>query len=186
MLLSIEARVKFQNFMKRIILSASCFLLSLVAVGQGKPIPRDAAYYKTKGLQVFPEYRFAVKCDCLLEDTSDQVSGNNDLAYSCLQNTSSKSTVIMTQIIVKRVPGGYANASASKKAEIEASMLRMLGGKKVAFLGQNAVVTDYDNRGITGRAISFIRNGATYTFNMSTNDNLEGHFNSLTNNIIFF
>lgn len=172
--------------MERIILAFCCFLLSLTAVGQGKPILRDAAYYKAKGFQVFPEYRFAVKCGCLLEDTSDQISGNNDLAYSCLQNTTSKSTVIMTQILVKRVPGGYGNASSSKKAEIESTMLKMLGGKKVIFLGQSAVVTDYDNRGITGKAISFIRNGATYSFNMSTNDNLESHFNYLTSNIKFF
>ena len=46
---------------------------------QGSPIPGNAAYYKSKGFQVFPEYGLAIKPSCTLEDISNQMSGNNDL-----------------------------------------------------------------------------------------------------------
>ena len=172
--------------MKRIALSFCCLLLALIAVGQGKPIPRDASYYKAKGFQVFPEFGFAVKCDCLLEDISDQMKGNNDLAYGCYQNRGSKDNIVMTQIVAKRAPSSFLNASAAKKHEAENKLFSMMGGEKVVFLGQNAVVVNSTSNGNAGRAISFIRNGATYSFMMFTNNGLDSRFNYLTNNIKFF
>lgn len=165
-----------------------CFLIfhSLTPSRQGSPIPRNAAYYKSKGFQVFPEFGLAIKSSCLLEDVSNQMSGDNDLAYGCIQNESSKTAFIMTQLIVKRVPEGYLRASQSKKAEVENKMLTILGGERIVFLGQSAVLKNYVNRGLSSRSISMIRKGSIYTFNMSTNDDLSGQFNRLTNSVKFY
>jgi hypothetical protein len=153
---------------------------------QGTPIPRNASYYKSKGFQVFPEYGLAIKASCLLEDISRQMSGDNDLAYGCIQNENSNTLFIMTQLIVKRVPEGYMHASSSQKVEVENKMLSILGGERIVFLGQNAVLKNYTNRGFSSRSISMIKKGSVYTFNMSTNNDLNGNFNRLTNSIKFY
>ena len=88
--------IKVENIMKKIILSCCCFLLTLIVSGQGKPTPRDVSYYKAKGFQVFPDYGFAVRSSCLLEDISTQMKGNNDLAYGCYQNRGARDKIVMT------------------------------------------------------------------------------------------
>ena len=92
----------------------------------------------------------------------------------------------MTQIVVKRVPRVLLNASVTKKREAENQLFSMMGGERVVFLGQNAIVTNSTSNGNAGLAISFIRNGATYSFVIFTNDDLESKFNYLTNNIKIF
>ena len=163
-------------------------LFTLTAQAQQPPIPKDAAYYRSKGYQVFPEFEFAVKCPCTLSDISQRVHGDNDLSYGCTMNENSDEKFIMYQILVKKVPDGYLYASVDKKKEVEEKLFTSFDGetKRVVFNGVNAVVISYNNKGITGRAIAFIKNGATFTFNLMTNDGLEENFNSLTNNIKFF
>ena len=162
------------------------FLLSFVCEGQGIPSTRGAAYYKAKGFQVFPEYGFAVKCPCVLEDISMQSPGNNDLAYGCTQNGPSTSTIFFTQIIVKRLPGGYAQASRARRAEAQEHLFSTIGGTRITFLGQAATLKNYTSKGVAGRAIAFIKGNTLYTFNMMTNVDLDSRFNSLSNNIKFY
>ena len=141
---------------------------------------------RLKGSKFFPDYGFAVKSSCLLEDISTQMKGNNDLAYGCYQNRGARDKIVMTQIVVKRVPRVLLNASVTKKREAENQLFSMMGGERVVFLGQNAIVTNSTSNGNAGLAISFIRNGATYSFVIFTNDDLESKFNYLTNNIKIF
>jgi hypothetical protein len=156
---------------------------------QTDKIPRDATYYKSKGYQVFPEFGFAVKCLCTLGDISNQMKGDNDLSYGCVVNKDSQDKLIMYQILVKKVPEGYKHASAAKQKEFEDKISSFFTGdkKKVVFNNVNAIVVKYNhNNQFTGKAIIFIKNGATFTFNLMTNDGLEQKFNQLSNDIKFF
>ncbi len=170
-------------------ISIFAFIVFLItATAQQPPIPKDASYYRSKGYQVFAEFKFAVKCPCMLSDISQRISGDNDISYGCIVNENSDFHLIMYQILVKRVPQGYFSATTERKNQIEENLFNTMPGSKqrVVYNGVNAVVVSYESKGRTGKAIAFIKNGATFTFNLLTNDALEEKFNSLTNNIKFF
>jgi hypothetical protein len=150
---------------------------------------KDASYYKSKGYQVFSEFGFAVKCPKSLEDISSQMRAENDISYGCILNDNSRDKLVMYQVLVKKIPVGYLQASAAEKEKVEEQFFSSFSGekKRVIFNNLNAVVVSFIGKeDITGKAIIFIRNGATYSFNLMTNDGLEQKFNLLTNNIKFF
>ncbi len=163
-------------------------IMANLSHAQQNPIPKDASYYQAKGFQTFAEFNFAIKCPCSLSDVSHRSPGDNDLSYGCVMNENSDAKLIMYQILVKKIPAGYQDATPEKKKEVEEKLFSTFGGNKkiVSFNNVNAVIVSYSNKGITGKAMAFIKNGATFTFNLMTNDGLEEKFNSLTNNIKFF
>jgi len=150
-------------------------------------VVKDASYYQSKGYQVFSEFNLAIKCPCTLEDASKQTPGDNDLAYACIQNENSKEKLLMYQIIIKRLPVGYLNATEAEKKEAEKKLFDTFKGnsERVVFNNVNAVVVNFNEDIYTGKAIAFIKDGISYLFEVITNDLLTQKFNFFTNNIKF-
>ena len=179
------AMSRITHKLKLYLLLLGCTTLLLSSFHQGEPLPRDATYYKSKGFQVFSDYKLAVKCECTLQDGSRQIKNNYDLAYLCASGSKAAHSRFITQILVKKNPVGLASASATTKRELEEKLFSRLGGKRVTFNGQRAIVTDNSTDGTNGRAISFMRNGATFSFIIYADNNLDEKFSKFTNNIFF-
>lgn len=149
---------------------------------------KDEGYYQLKGYQTFPQFSFAVKCSCTLEDISRKMNGDYDLTQACIMNENSFDKLVMYQVLVKKCPEGFIHAPESERKKFEEKLSSFFEGQKqkVVFNGVNSTVISYTDKGRTGKAIVFIKNGATYTFNLITNDGLDQKFNALTNNIKFY
>jgi tetratricopeptide (TPR) repeat protein len=152
---------------------------------------RSEEYYQSKGYQIFPEFRIAVKCDCKLQDISTDTPGNFDISLGCANNTDSKEKVVMYQVMINKFPLSYSEATYAKKKKFAADFFSRLGStgnsKRVIFNNEDAIVVDYIYKGkIKGKSIAFIKDNANFGFNVMTNDNIDQKFNKLTNNIEFF
>lgn len=152
---------------------------------------KGEVYYKQKGFQTYPEFRLAIKSECLLNDVSLETPGNNDLAIGCVANQDSKERLVMIQITAKRFPAGYKDATVEKKKEIEDRFFdtfRKIGkSKEVVFKNNKALVVDYTYQGvISARSIVFIKGAVDYSFTIMTNDKLDEKFNKLSNNVFFY
>jgi len=151
-----------------------------------EPKDRDAAYYASKGFQIFPQYHLAVKCPVILKDISNQSKANFDFHFGGVENNST-----FYEIIVINFPLGYNDLSDEEKLKFEDKFLSEnfsgktvvteMAGKKI-----DATVMEYTHKQGQGKGIAFILEGKTFAFNIITNDNLTERFNTLTNNIIFY
>ena len=164
-----------------LIMFASLFLVSF-------QIPRDAKYYLSKGFQVFQQYNLAIKTPTKLEDIADKVKGNFDFCYGCFENKESKTDFAFYQIMINNLPTGFINASPERKKEFEEKFLyNTFQGeqKKVVFNGLNACVVSYKYQNYNGKVLLFLKGSNTFVFNLMGNE-IEGRFNALTNNIVFY
>lgn len=178
--------------MKRIKFLMLTLLFVAGLSAQGNPITRDVSYYKTKGYQVFESYRLAIKVPCALEDASNKVAAHYDLHYGGFEQPFNTTAGAFYQIIVRKVPAGYSDLSPKEKEKLQDET--MLGGGrdiKVVYLqiaGENikSYLFEHQKNDVKAKSISFFKGNYIYAFNVMSNDNLTGRFNTLTNNIIFF
>jgi len=151
-------------------------------VDDDNQVLKNADYYKSKGYQVFSEYDLALSCPCNLEDGSTQISEQYDFNYGCIENQNSKSNLVFYQILINKLPFEYKNLGAIEKEDFENKMLNLSGIKEckgfVFCDSINTKVCDYTKGEFSAKAMFFVWNGRTYIFNLITNDNLEGKFNT--------
>lgn len=151
-----------------------------------EPKDRDADYYISKGFQIFPQYKLAVKCPVKLTDISSKSKANFDFHYGGVENNET-----LYEIIVVNLPLGYYDLTVEEKIKLEQDFLTdkfpgktvitEMAGKKI-----NANVMEYSHKKGQGKGIAFILDGKTYAFNVISNNQVDKKFNSLTNNIIFY
>ena len=148
-----------------------------------QPIERDAAYYKSKGYQVFTDYQFAVKSPVTLEDISMRSNDNFDFNYAGISSDDS-----YYQIMIIKLPIGYKNYQEDDiKAMLRERFGQQGGGENVLFGDENlpAYLSNYVHNGYKGKGIAVYRNGLIYAFNVMTKGSLDTKFNSFTNNVCF-
>lgn len=178
--------------MRRTYLILCILLLSTYTFSQGQPITRDASYYKSKGYQVFEKYRLAIKVPCILEDAANKVAANFELHYGGFDQPFNASYGAFYQLIVRRTPASYSSLSISEKQKLQDET--MLDGTRnvevVYFKLEKGTIRSYlyehQKNGIKAKSISFFYGDKIYAFNVMSNDQLTGRFNTLTNSIVFY
>jgi hypothetical protein len=150
-----------------------------------EPVPtgKDAAYYKSKGYQIFAEYQVAVKCPATLQDISKRSKEDFDLNYAGHTDDS------FYQVMIFKLPAGRADMSKEEeKAFMKDMFSRSQGGKSVVWGDEELpayLFDDYVQKGLDGRGIAVSRNGKVYAFNVITKGDLNVKFNAFTNNVRF-
>ena len=124
---------------------------------------------------------------------STQSNTDFELNYGGIDNENNDAKKAFYQVMIVRLPVGYKNlppAALGKKADEKL--------KDVIKLFQNVkpIQFGYENfprytgettiRGYTQKGVFFHRENFIYGLTIISNDNLEGRFNKLTNNIDFF
>jgi hypothetical protein len=150
---------------------------------KSEPAGKDAAYYKSKGYQVFKEYQFAVKCPAKLQDVSKQSVDDFDFNYAGHTDDT------FYQVMIIKIPAGRLDMSKEEEKSFLQDMFNSSkGGKSVLWGEENLpayLFDDYVQKGFNGRGIAVARNGKIYVFNVITKRNLDATFNSFTNNVYF-
>lgn len=174
--------------MKQIVIGLIVTLIITCSYGQTK----DAAYYRSKGYQVFNQFGVAVKAPVQLLDVSRQAEGDFALNLGGIEDEN-KSTMAFYQFIVSALPAGYRNYSESQMQEMMDDQLKTMtrsftNVKKVYFGEEGCIgyVGDTKTQGYMQRGLVFYRKGHTYAVTVITNYQLEQRFNKFTNGIKFF
>ena len=174
--------------MKKIVVGLIAALMITCSFGQTK----DAAYYRSKGYQVFSQFGVAVKAPVQLQDISRQAEGDFALNLGGIEDEN-ESTMALYQFIVSALPAGYRNYSESQMQEMMDEQFRTMTAsftnvKKVYFGEEGCIgyVGDTKTQGYKQRGLVFYRKGHTYAVTVITNHQLEQRFNKFTNGVKFF
>ena len=174
--------------MKKALLTILVTLMITSSFAQKK----DAAYYRSKGYQVFNNIGVAVKAPVLLEDVSRQASGDFYLNYGGFEEKN-KPTMAAYQFIVSALPAGYKDYSESQLQKMVGEKLKSImksftNVKKVYFGEEGCIgyVGDTKSDGYNQRGLMFYRKGYTYAITVISNYQLEQRFNKFTNGVKFF
>lgn len=144
-------------------------------------------------LHVFKEYGISIKTPCVLKDVSSQAHSDFDQNYGGIDNEYDKDKMAAYQFIVVKLPIGYKNLSQST---LEKKVDTILKGLAQTFQNSKSIRFGYENypgyvvetihNEYNQKGIFFHRENFIYGLTIISNDNLEGRFNKLTNNIDFF
>ena len=153
---------------------------------------KDAAYYRAKGYQVFPEYGFAIKAPVSLEDVSSISEGDFALNYAGVQDGNSPSSCFY-QIMISKLPVGYKNYSereiTGKVKEMLKEQMSSFKAVQQVFFSENSYVGYVGETSFNGKkqkGVMFYREGCIYAMTVISNSMLETRFNAFTNAIKFF
>jgi hypothetical protein len=151
-----------------------------------EPKNRDAAYYSSKGFQIFPQYNLAIKCPVVLTDISSSTKTNFDLHYAGLENNET-----YYEMIVINLPLGYYDLTDDEKVNFEKNFLaeKFQGKTVITKMGDkeiNAAINEYTHQRGQGKGIAFIFNEKIFSFNIIAKEGINERFNKLSNNIIFY
>lgn len=143
---------------------------------------KDAAYYLSKGYQVFSDFEFAVKCPVVLKDVS--ILSNENFDFNHAANTDDT----FYQITVTQIPAGRKDLTVEEYDKFLDEMFSQQPTKKVLWgeEGKPAYLfDDYMHNEYKGRGIAVPHNGRIYGFNLMTIRDIDAKFNGFTNNIKF-
>jgi len=171
--------------MKKIILLWVFLIIPVCISAQN----RDESYYRSRGYQVFPEFRFAVNCPAVLKDVSRQSNADFAFNYAGGLNENSRTQLVFYQIMIIKLPVGHREMSKNELQDMLMKRFDMQGNGRRVFWGEEnypAYLINYTHNGYTGRGIAVVVNGNIFSFNVITNDDLNSKFNSFTNNVYFY
>lgn len=148
----------------------------------------DSADLNIDNYQYFNECGFAVKAPCLLEDVSQQSSGNFFLNYGGVINEDNPSKMTAYQVIVNRLPIGYKDLSKHELSSLVDSLMKKGLDK---FSSSKAVKFSYDEypgytmecitNGYAQKGVMFWKDNFIICLTVITNDRLNEKFNRFTN-----
>lgn len=125
---------------------------------------KDISYYQERGYQIFQEYGFAIKAPCLLEDISQQVSGEWLLNYGGIANKESPEKRTFYQLAVNRLPVGYKDIPADKlksaiDSKIRDTMKNLKNCKSILFGYEEyqGYVGECITKGYTQKGVVFLK-----------------------------
>ena len=174
--------------MKKVAFIILSTLIIVCSFGQTK----DAAYYRSKGYQVFSQFGVAVKAPIQLQDVSRRAEGDFALNYAGLVDEN-KPTVAFYQFIVSSLPVGYRNYTENQLQVVVGEFIKSMTSsftnvKKVYFGDEECIgyVGDTKTNGYNQRGLIFYRKGHIYALTVVTNYQLEQRFNKFTNGVKFF
>lgn len=148
---------------------------------------KNAAWYRSKGYQVFNQYNLAIKTPVRLENLASQSRERHDFNYGGLADSRSESRQAFYQVIINNFPATYRNLPESEKAAFEEDMLKAIpeDAKEISLEGHRAFVYTYRHNNMRAKSLMLFKNGRTYGFNLITNNNLDGKFEELLKSIHF-
>lgn len=174
--------------MKKLALSLLLVFISTLSFSQ----THDAAYYRSKGYQVFERFDLAVKAPVKLFDISDQAQGDFAMNYGGVVDDG-KSTMAAYQIIVTNLPHGYLDYSESEIRVLVDNLIRDkvsgFNNVKKIYFGEDDCPGYYMETSIYGykqKSIMFYRDGHIYALSVISNYQLEQRFYQFTNGVKFF
>ena len=136
----------------------------------------------------FPQYGFAVKTDCDLNDVSAYTSGDFLVNLGGTIDGNDRNKMAAYQLMVIRVPIGYVDLS---KEEYEEKMTEALNHSMQKFENHKRIVFGYEqykgfecetlHNGYKQKAVTFIKNNYIITMSVISNYKLEERFNKFTN-----
>jgi len=148
---------------------------------------KDISYYQERD-QIFQKYGFAIKAPCLLEDISQQVSGEWLLNYGGIANKESPEKRTFYQLAVNRLPVGYKDIPADKlksaiDSKIRDTMKNLKNCKSILFGYEEyqGYVGECITKGYTQKGVVFLKDNYIICLTVISNDNLEEKFNKFTN-----
>jgi hypothetical protein len=129
---------------------------------------------------------------CVLEDVSSQTKSDFDLNYGGIENENNPSKFAAYQLMVNKLPIGYRDLSPQELSNmidewIKNSMKSLENVKSVKFGYEEipAYVGESSKNGYAQKGIIFHKENFIYSLTVISNDDLDGRFNTLTNNIKF-
>lgn len=149
---------------------------------------KDIAYYQERGYQIFQEYGFTIKAPCLLEDVSQQVSGEFLLNYGGITEKDNPDKITFYQLAVNRLPVGYKDIPADKlksaiDSKIRDAMKHLKNCKPILFGYEEyqGYIGECTTKGYNQRGLMFSKDNYIICLTVISNDNIEEKFNRFTN-----
>ena len=138
--------------------------------------------------QYFPQCGFALQAPCLLEDVSQQSTGDFDLNYGGVTDENNPDKLTAYQVMAYRLPAGQRDMS---KAELSSFVDEMMKKSLSGFSNSKAIYFGYEEypgyvmecttKGFAQKGIMFWKDEYIICLTVITNDNLESKFNLFTN-----
>lgn len=151
-------------------------------------IMSDSANLSIDDYQYFNECGFAIKAPCLLEDVSQQASGNFFLNYGGVINEGNPSRMAAYQVIVNRLPIGYKDLSKHELSNLVDDLMKKgLGGFsnnkaiKFSYNEYPGYVAECTTKGYAQKGVMFWKDNFIICLTVITNDELDKKFNKFTN-----
>lgn len=138
--------------------------------------------------QYFNECGFAVKTPCLLEDVSQQVSGDFFLNYGGIANKDNPNKITFYQVIVNRLPIGYKNLSKNELDNLVDGLMkkeinRFSNSKPIKFSYSEypGYAMECTTKGYGQKGVMFWKDNFIICLTVMTNEDLNEKFNAFTN-----
>ena len=149
---------------------------------------KDISYYQERGYQIFQEYGFAIKAPCLLEDISQQVSGEFLFNYGGITEKDNPAKITFYQLAINRLPVGYKDIPADKLKnaidnKIKDAMKNLKNCKSIIFGYEEyqGYVGECITKGYNQKGLMFSKDDYIICLTVISNDNIEEKFNRFTN-----
>lgn len=151
-------------------------------------IMSDSANLSIDDYQYFNECGFAIKAPCLLEDVSQQASGNFFLNYGGVINEGNPSKMTVYQVIVNRLPIGYKDLSKHELSNLVDNLMKkgldgFSNSKAIKFSYNEypGYVAECTTKGYAQKGVMFWKDNFIICLTVITNDELDKKFNKFTN-----
>lgn len=148
----------------------------------------DSANMNIDDYQYFSECGFAVKAPCLLEDVSQQSSGNFFINYAGFTDKENPDRITFYQVMVIRLPIGYKDLS---KCELSSLVDGLMKKGIDEFSNSKSIRFSYDEypgyaiecttEGYAQKGVIFWKDNFIICLTVITNDGLNEKFNKFTN-----
>ena len=166
----------------------SIIICGLSLSGQTK----DAAYYRSKGYQVYEKLGFAIKGKVHLEDVSSRSNADFTLNLGGVEEANTARQCFY-QLMVSALPVGRKDLpDATVKSMVDKKLREIMSSfrnvKSIRFSenGYQGYYGETSHNGMPQKGIMFYRDGYVYALTAISNYNLEQRFNVFTNAIVFF
>lgn len=148
----------------------------------------DSVNLNIDDYQYFSECGFAVKAPCLLEDVSQQSSGNFFINYAGFTDKENPDRITFYQVMVIRLPIGYKDLS---KCELSSLVDGLMKKGIDEFSNSKSIRFSYDEypgyaiecttEGYAQKGVVFWKDNFIISLTVITNDGLNEKFNKFTN-----
>jgi len=155
-------------------------------------ITKGIDYYKSKGYQVFPQYKFAIKAPCKLKDVSMMTSNDFTLNYMGTENENDKKKFAAYQLILTRLPASFIHLSQYEQGAVkrklleQAQLMDSYEEVKVGYEGYDGLIMQTRHNGYILKSVTFIKDDYIFGLVVISNDNINGRLNQFTNSLRFF
>lgn len=138
--------------------------------------------------QYFQECGFAVKAPCLLNDVSQQASGDFFLNYGGITNKENPDKIAFYQVIVNRLPIGYKDLNKQKLSQLvdklmKKSFEKLNNCKSIRFSYDEypGYTAECTTNGYGQKGVVFWKDEFIICLTVISNDNLNSKYNKFTN-----